>query len=86
MDTARHVMAFLIVIGFLAIVGAWFVFPLKGDPQIFNVMLGILGSGGFMAVVNFYFGSSAGSKQKDDALIAKLNGQKEIPTVTEKTQ
>ena len=75
-ERIRSVLAFLVVGGFLAVMGCWFVFPLKGDAQLFNVMLGTLGSGGFMVVVAYYFGSSAGSKNKDDTIATLTGAQK----------
>jgi hypothetical protein len=68
-EQTKHIIALVVIVGFLTIIGCWFVFPLKGDPQIFIQMLGTLGSGGFMVVIAYYFGSSAGSKAKDDALV-----------------
>ena len=66
-DKIRAIIGGLIITGFLAVIAAFFVFPLKGDTGLFNVLIGILG-GSFTAVVGFYFGSSSGSKAKDTTL------------------
>lgn len=48
------------------------------DPggDMFKFMVGGLMTTGFAAIVGYYFGSSTGSKSKDDALIAKAEGPK----------
>jgi hypothetical protein len=63
----QTLIAILVVVGFLAVIGAWFYFPIKGDTALFNVLVGLLG-GGFTSVVQFFFGSSAGSKAKDSTI------------------
>jgi predicted permease len=67
-ENTRLLLAVMVVGGFLGIMGCWFVFPLKGDAQVFGQLLGTLGSGGFMVVIAYYFGSSANSKAKDDTI------------------
>lgn len=51
------------------------------DPSgdMFKFMVGGLMTTGFAAIVGFYFGSSTGSKAKDDALIAKATNGQEPP-------
>lgn len=66
-DKIRAVIGGLIIIGFLAVIAAFFMVPLKGDTGLFNVLIGILG-GAFTGVVTYYFGSSSGSKAKDATL------------------
>jgi membrane-bound ClpP family serine protease len=81
-DSARHmqmntndwiprVLAILITIGFFGIL-VWML--IKGMPptgtEALLMMLGALGTA-WTGVVNFYYGSSAGSKAKTDALTAK---------------
>jgi uncharacterized membrane protein YeaQ/YmgE (transglycosylase-associated protein family) len=63
----QTIIAFLIVLGFLGVVGAWFVFPVKGDAGLFNLLLGMLGSG-FGTIIQYFFGSSSGSKAKDETI------------------
>jgi uncharacterized membrane protein YeaQ/YmgE (transglycosylase-associated protein family) len=63
-DRTRLVIAMMIIIGFLAVIAAWFVFPIKGDSALFNVLVGMLGTS-FGGVVSFYFASTSGSKAKD---------------------
>ena len=38
------------------------------DSDIFKMLMGGLVTVGFASVINFYFGSSSGSKAKDDTL------------------
>lgn len=66
-DRIRAAIAGLIITGFMAVLAAFFFVPLKGDPGLFNVLIGILG-GAFTAVIAFYFGSSSGSKSKDSTI------------------
>src|ERR1041385_5700363 len=80
-DWMRGLLALIIVVGFLAVIGAFFVFPIKGDNTLFNVLLGALATVGFASVVGYYFGSSSGSKEKDAALI-RAAGAGEIAPAT----
>lgn len=79
-DMAKHtslkpqvVIASVFIIGFITVL--YIVFAGKADlspesTQMANILLGIL-SAGIMQIMNFFFGSSAGSKVKD-AIQAKL--------------
>lgn len=62
-----EIIALLLVV---AVVALTFVLAFR-DPggDMFKFMVGGLMTTGFAAIVGFYFGSSAGSKAKDDALI-----------------
>jgi uncharacterized membrane protein YeaQ/YmgE (transglycosylase-associated protein family) len=87
-DKIRAAIAALIILGFLAVLAAFFFMPLKGDPGLFNVLIGILG-GSFTSVVSFYFASTSGSKAKDETIgaiaasVTKTNGSlPEAPTIT----
>jgi hypothetical protein len=67
------ILGVLIVIGFFTLLGILSFIPIKeGNSDLLNIALGILGSG-FMTVVNYYFGSSHGSKVKTDLLADKNN-------------
>ena len=70
-DWIPRVLAILITIGFFGIL-VWML--IKGMPptgtEALLMMLGALGTA-WTGVVNFYYGSSAGSKAKTDALTAK---------------
>lgn len=65
-----RVLAVVIVGGFFALLGYMLAFGLPkgvGGSEAFILLLGAL-SAAFGAVMNFYFGSSASSRAKDDAL------------------
>lgn len=38
------------------------------NKTMVNIILGTLGAGGFSVILNYIFGSSAGSKAKDDTI------------------
>jgi hypothetical protein len=68
-DTQK-LLAFILVIAFIVIVLIWMFRPPAGDAgaiAVLNTLVGTLG-GFTAAVVTFYFGSSKGSKDKDDTL------------------
>lgn len=60
--------SFLAMVLVLAIVLLVFLLALTGktDTDVFKVLVGALMSVGFTNIVGFYFGSSSGSKEKDD--------------------
>ena len=70
-DWIPRILAILITVGFFGIL-VWML--IKGMPptgtEALLMMLGALGTA-WTGVVNFYYGSSAGSKAKTDALTAK---------------
>jgi hypothetical protein len=70
-------LAFVVTIGFLVVVGIayWHVVP-NENAGLLNVLLGALGTA-FITIVNFYFGSSLGSKTKDIANLALLKSSVE---------
>lgn len=43
------------------------------DPTIMGMILGILGSNGFTVVLSYFFGSSAGSSNKDAVIKEALD-------------
>lgn len=70
-DWTPKALAFFIVFGFFGVLIWMLVFGLpKTGVEALLMMIGSLGSA-FGGVVQFYYGSSAGSKQKTDALTAK---------------
>jgi hypothetical protein len=70
-DWIPRILALLITVGFFGIL-VWML--IKGMPatgtEALLMMLGALGTA-WTGVVNFYYGSSAGSKAKTDAMAAK---------------
>lgn len=83
----RTILAFVVVSLFGLDMVLWHVYPPTLDDgqaaivnQINGALLIVLST-----VIGFYFGSSSGSKDKDEALInaaERVNGQTEIATVT----
>lgn len=69
-EKTRTIIALAVILGFYGLIAAYFAFPLKGDAATFNLLAGaaIAATSG---VLGYYFGSSTGSKAKDDALVAK---------------
>lgn len=64
----------IVVIGFVTLMSLWLFHPPTSDPallSVLNIMVGTLASA-FGAVVQYWLGSSAGSKQKDDSLSSAL--------------
>jgi hypothetical protein len=55
----------------IAMIGMAFVLvfrPNVPDSDVFKILIGGLMTVGFASIINFYFGSSSGSKSKDDTL------------------
>ncbi len=67
----RTVLALAIVTGFFAVLLALLIVPLSSDEAIKSIVQLMIGAlvGQLAQVYNFDFGSSSGSKAKDDALI-----------------
>ncbi len=67
----RTVLSFAVVIAFVAAVFTWMLVPPETTAEnqtVLNMLLGAL-IASFTTVIAFDFGSSSGSKAKDDALI-----------------
>ena len=68
-DTQK-LLAFCVVISFIVVVLIWMFHPPTGDAgsiAVLNTMVGTL-AGLTGAIITFYFGSSKGSKDKDDTI------------------
>jgi hypothetical protein len=68
-DTQRLI-AFTVVVSFIAIIVIWLFHAPTGDAAsnaVLNILMGALAAA-FGAVITFYFGSSKGSKDKDDTI------------------
>ena len=68
-DWMMYAVGLIVVLGLVAVVLAIFVTPDLSDEQL--NLLNVLGGGllaGFMAVVQYFFGSSRGSKNKDSQI------------------
>ncbi len=68
--TIQATVAFSVVASFILVILLWMFHPPTGAPETINVLTtltGILG-GAFTGIVGFFFGSSQGSKDKDDTI------------------
>lgn len=69
-DQAPTVLALLVTIGFFGMLGVMAFHDLPvANRDMLNIMLGSLGAA-WVAVVSYYFGSSAGSRAKDNSIAA----------------
>jgi hypothetical protein len=78
---AQAVLAVVVVVAFIALVAVWMVEPPQADDKIMtmvNALVMMVGTG-FLTVVNYYFGSSAGSKDKDEVIARATLPPAEIP-------
>ena len=74
--------ALLIVMGFFYILYHLLSAPIPPENKdLVNVLLGVLSGTGFAAVISYYFGSSIGSRNKENTIEKLSTG----PTVTETT-
>lgn len=77
----RDFLALLIVAGMIGLIGALFVFPVP-DSDLFKIVASAYVTGGFSTIIGYYFGSSSGSKDKDEVIGAALaKARPEIATV-----
>lgn len=80
LDTATA-LALTITAAFILVIFGWMFFPPKaadaGSLAVLNTLTGVLGTA-FVSIMTFYFGSSKGSKDKDDTIsqmaVASQNG------------
>lgn len=68
----QSVLAIALVFGIIALVFLM-AFTGKTESDVFKVLVGGMMTVGFAGVVQFYFGSSQGSKTKDDTISALAN-------------
>lgn len=66
-----NMLAVIIVLGFFAVIGAWMYYPPAGDNTTalatLNQLTGAL-TLAFGGIISYFFGSSTGSKAKDDVI------------------
>jgi len=63
----RNIIALLVVLGMIGLAGASFVLPIP-ESDIAKVIITAYVTGGFVTIIGYFFGSSSGSKDKDDTL------------------
>ena len=63
------ILAIVVTMGFFGILGYMLKYPAAATSQPLLIMLGSLGTA-WVAIINFYFGSSHGSQMKDDKIAA----------------
>lgn len=75
-DWVPGVLALFLTLGFFGLLG-WMMYkaPPEGSRDILNIMLGSLGTG-WVTMLAYYFGSSAGSASKDKLLLSATPGGK----------
>lgn len=76
--------SFIAVVLVLAMVTLVFVLVLRGtvpESDMLKMVVGGLMTTGFATIISFYFGSSKGSKEKDDALIVKATTPPDAPKI-----
>lgn len=64
----RSAIAVALVIAMIAMAFVLAFRPAVPDSDVFKILIGGLMTVGFASIINFYFGSSSGSKAKDDTL------------------
>jgi len=70
---ARVAIAATLVVGFLIVLVALMTVEVpESNKDMVNAMVGALGAVGLATVVSYFFGSSSGSKSKDDAAAVEL--------------
>ena len=67
LDT-KSIIALVLVTALIAMMFVLVFRPTIPDSDVFKMLIGGMMTVGFSTVINFYFGSSAGSKAKDDTL------------------
>jgi hypothetical protein len=72
MPNVREIIGFAVIAIFAVVLGIYLIVPPtldEGQSAVVNLLIGAL-IGSVTTVIGFHYGSSAGSKDKDDALIA----------------
>lgn len=68
--SVQNCLAITVTLGFFTIIGVWMFYPPKGDGvalAVLNTLTGTMG-GAFISVISYFFGSSSGSKDKDETI------------------
>lgn len=71
MNYVREIIGFAVILIFALVTGIYLLYPPtldEGQSAVVNLLIGAL-IGSVTTVIGFHYGSSSGSKEKDDALI-----------------
>lgn len=63
----QSILAITLAVGFVALI-FFLAVSGKSDTDVFKILAGAFSGTGFAGIIGFYFGSSQGSKSKDDTL------------------
>ena len=84
----QNFLAIVVSLGFFAIIAGWMFRPPQGDGgsiAVLNTLTGMMGAA-FGAIITYFFGSSSGSREKDDTIKEmKTNGPASTDTVVTTT-
>jgi hypothetical protein len=79
--TPQGALAFILVASMVAVIFTLIFHPIPDNSDVLKMLLGALATVGFASVIAYYYGSSPGSKDKDDTiktmatnLVAPTNG------------
>jgi len=83
----QNCLAIMVSLGFFAIIIGWMYQPPQGDPAtlaVLNTLTGMMGSA-FLAIITYFFGSSSGSREKDDTIKQMKTGPASTDTTVTTT-
>jgi hypothetical protein len=66
-EKTRIIISMVVVMGFFAVFAAFVMLPIKGDQTTINMLVGAVISA-FTSVLNYFVGTTSGSKSKDATL------------------
>lgn len=84
MPNTREIIGFAVIVIFAIVLGVYLIRPPtldEGQSAVVNLLIGAL-IGSVTTVIGFHYGSSSGSKEKDEALIEVAK----MPTTVEVKQ
>ena len=83
----QNCLAITVTLGFFAIVAGWMYQPPQGDPAtlaVLNTLTGMMGAA-YGSVITYFFGSSSGSREKDDTIKQMKTGSASTDTTVTTT-
>lgn len=71
--SGQMIIALIVVIGFFIVLWHLMSTPVPSENRdLVNILLGLLGGTAFAGVITYYFGSSLGSRNKEDTITGTL--------------